>query len=191
MTAKAYIFAAYIIIMVGGRLISQRQRRTGQRQLFGVRAAVRDRTALLAAFFTAASIALPVIEATQKKDPLFNATALLIGAAFICAGWGAAYFANGEIGENWSPAVEKTEKQKLVVSGAYSIVRHPLYASGLLIIVGSNIYFMSTWAWGGLILCLSAILIRLPVEERLLEERFGQDYIAYKKRTKAIVPWFL
>jgi protein-S-isoprenylcysteine O-methyltransferase Ste14 len=102
-----------------------------------------------------------------------------------------AYFANREIGVNWSPTIEKTQKQKLITSGIYGIVRHPLYLSGLLILVGTNIYFGSKWAWLGAILTLIALLLRIPVEEKHLIKRFGEAYIAYKRQTKAILPWIL
>jgi hypothetical protein len=52
---------------------------------------------------------------------------------------------------------------------------------GLFILIGTNIYFVSSWAWISLLLALVVILIRVPIEERYLVERFGQEYIAYQK----------
>lgn len=77
-----------------------------------------------------------------------------------------------------------------MTTGVYSVVRHPLYLSGILVLTGTNIYFESSWAWLGALPAL-ALLIHVPIEERRLVERFGQEYIAYKKRTKAILPWIL
>jgi protein-S-isoprenylcysteine O-methyltransferase Ste14 len=73
----------------------------------------------------------------------------------------------------------------------YSTIRHPLYLSGLLILVGTNIYFASSWGWVGVLPALIVILIRVPLEERYLVDRFGQEYIAYQKRSKVILPWIL
>ena len=106
-------------------------------------------------------------------------------------GYWVAYAANRTISKNWSPTVDKTQKQNLVTSGVYSTIRHPLYLSGLLILVGTNIYFGSSWAWVGVLLVLIVILIRLPIEERHLAVRFGQEYITYRERTKAILPWMV
>lgn len=111
--------------------------------------------------------------------------------AILVVSWGIAYFANREIGIDWSPTIEKTQKQKLVTSGIYGIIKHPLYLSGLLILVGTNVYFGSKWAWLATTLVLIAILLRIPIEQKHLRERFGEEYIAYKRRRKTILPWIL
>ncbi len=191
MTAQTYSLAVYVIVMLIGRFISQRQRKAKRSLLFQSRAITKDWTALLAALSAAVAIALPIVEATLRETTVSNMYITLAGLAVVLVGWSMAYAANRTIGESWSPTVDKTEEQNLVISGVYSVVRHPLYLSGLLVLAGTNIYFESSWAWIGALLALIVILIRVPIEERLLVERFGQKYIAYKKRTKAILPWIL
>ncbi len=82
---------------------------------------------------------------------------------------------------------EKHE-QKLATSGMHGRVRHPLYLGHLLM--------MSGWTVGsGLAVCYAleafaivtgALMVRL--EERELEQRFGDAYREYKRRTPALVP---
>jgi protein-S-isoprenylcysteine O-methyltransferase Ste14 len=57
-------------------------------------------------------------------------------------------------------------------------------------LVGTNIYFGCIWAWTGVALVLLVTLLRIPIEEKRLEERFGETYLAYKQRTKVISPWW-
>jgi protein-S-isoprenylcysteine O-methyltransferase Ste14 len=56
-------------------------------------------------------------------------------------------------------------------------------------LAGTNTYFGSRWAWLGTIIVLAGILCRIPLEEKKLIDRFGQEYITYRQQTKAILPW--
>ena len=74
---------------------------------------------------------------------------------------------------------------KLVTSGLYGIVRHPIYYSGILLILGMFMFvqqFYLLFIWAGLILLQRK---RIRNEEKVLEEKFGQEYLNYKKNT-----WF-
>jgi protein-S-isoprenylcysteine O-methyltransferase Ste14 len=186
-----YALAAYVFIMLVGRFMSQKQRKAKHSPLSQSRDMLKDWTALLAAISTAFAIALPVLEAALRETSVLNSATILAGTAIILVGYAVAYKANRTISENWSPTIDKTPEQNLVTTGMYSIVRHPLYLSGLLILVGTNVYFTSSWAWVSVLLASVVILIRVPIEERFLVERFGQEYTAYQKRSKAILPWVL
>ena len=191
MIERTYALVGYVVVMLAGRLVAHRQRRTRGSVLAQSRAAVRDWTALLTAFSTAIAIALPVLEAALGETAVSNTYMILAGLMIIAAGWGVAYVANRAIGENWSPTIDKDEGQKLITSGVYSLIRHPLYLSGLLVVVGTNVYFESSWAWLGALAASVAVLLRLPLEERRLVERFGKAYTVYQKRTRAVLPWLL
>jgi len=190
-TTQMYALVAYVIVMLVGRFISQRQRKTKRSLLSQSQTITKDWTALLIALSAAVAIALPILEATLRETTILNMYTTLTGLAIILLGWGVAYIANHAIRESWSSTIDKTEEQNLITAGVYSLIRHPLYLSGLLILAGTNIYFGSSWAWFGVLLALIVILIRVPIEERQLVGRFCQEYMAYQKRTKAILPWIL
>lgn len=190
MISQTSAFIIYIIVILAGRFISQSQRKNRSSISSQWRRIVCDPTALAVAILAAVAIGMPIVEFSILKSTVFSLNvAMLIGLILIITGSGCAYFANKEIGANWSPIIEKTQKQRLVTSGIYGIVRHPLYLSGLLILAGTNIYFGSKWAWAGTIIVLVGILCRIPFEEKQLIKRFGQEYIIYKQQTKAILPW--
>lgn len=83
-----------------------------------------------------------------------------------------------------------TEGHRLITSGPYRVVRHPIYASllGLLLATGITIT-----QWPALAVSLAVFLagteIRVRVEDALLEARFGADFEAYRKRTAAYIPF--
>jgi protein-S-isoprenylcysteine O-methyltransferase len=83
----------------------------------------------------------------------------------------------------------KQGNHKLVTWGVYRFFRHPSYTGffywslGLQIIMGNPICFI------GYIWALNRFFkSRIEVEEELLEEFFGEQYVSYKKRTRVWIP---
>lgn len=103
----------------------------------------------------------------------------LIGAALVIVGWKA-------IHKNyWS---KEGGKGKLVTEGIYAYIRHPQYTGFFLITFG----MMLEWATIpliGLYILLVVLYVRLAKrEEKDMVEEFGQEYEAYRKRTKMFIP---
>ncbi len=93
------------------------------------------------------------------------------------------------LGQNFSTTLTIQRDQTLVVQGPYHWVRHPMYTSFVLLWVG--FFFISTnWFIGltGMLGFVWAIVVRTPREEQMMIERFGDDYIAYMKRTGRYLP---
>lgn len=177
--------------MLIGRFVSQGQRKRRKSITPQGCAIITDWTAVFTALSAALAIALPLLEYVLRKTFVLPLISILSGLAVIFIGYGIAYFANREIRENWSATIDKTQEQELVTSGIYARIRHPLYLSGILILVGSNIYFTSSWAWVSVLLISIVISIRIPLEEKRLVDRFGKEYNAYQMRSKRILPWIL
>ncbi len=76
--------------------------------------------------------------------------------------------------------------EKLVTSGFYRCVRHPIYTFSLIAIWLSPIL---TWNLLALFLGMSAyMLIGSWLEEKKLLQQFGQSYVEYQKMTPAFIP---
>lgn len=78
----------------------------------------------------------------------------------------------------------EAKASKLVTTGLYSRIRNPIYFFGALMIVGVIVFAGRPW-W----LLVFAILIPLQVlrsrkEATVLEEKFGEEYRTYKRRTR-------
>jgi protein-S-isoprenylcysteine O-methyltransferase Ste14 len=79
---------------------------------------------------------------------------------------------------------------QLVQSGAYRIVRHPIYASMLCLLLG--IGFMITPPLLFLIavvVFLAGSEIRVRIEDRLLAARFGDEFRSYRQAVSAYIPF--
>ncbi len=94
------------------------------------------------------------------------------------------------LGKNWSPILEIRKDHKLITQGPYKYIRHPMYTCIWMDIAGCWL-ITSNWIVGIVAFSTWIILyfIRLPDEEKMMIEEFGQEYKDYMKRTKKIIPW--
>jgi protein-S-isoprenylcysteine O-methyltransferase Ste14 len=77
------------------------------------------------------------------------------------------------------------ESSALVTSGAFRITRNPMYLGFVLILIGIAVLMRSLTPY--FVIIAFAILIDriyITVEERMLAEKFGSDWIAYKEKTR-------
>lgn len=73
----------------------------------------------------------------------------------------------------------------LVVTGVYRITRNPMYSGLLLLLVAWAVYLASPWSLvGPLAFVLFINRFQITPEERILEQRFGDDFLRYKKKVK-------
>ena len=95
-----------------------------------------------------------------------------------------------ELGRNWSITLEIRENHKLVRTGPYALVRHPMYTSFLLMALGQAFLIPnSVVGIAGLLGFAVLALLRIGTEERMMKETFGEEYVVYMGQTKRIVPF--
>jgi protein-S-isoprenylcysteine O-methyltransferase Ste14 len=81
---------------------------------------------------------------------------------------------------------QTNREEKLVLTGPYRLVRHPLYTGGLLVI-----WFAPLMTWNGLVFNLLVTLylyIGARFEERKLRRIFGEAYAAYQQQVPMLLP---
>jgi protein-S-isoprenylcysteine O-methyltransferase Ste14 len=90
---------------------------------------------------------------------------------------------------SFSSFVGSKEGHKLVQSGPYRLVRHPIYLAYLLAYLGGGLV-AGNWALTFIpVTCFAvAVCIRMPQEERILADLFGEQYTAYMRRTGRLLP---
>ncbi len=100
-------------------------------------------------------------------------------------------WARWTLGGNWSSEVAFKQGHELVKTGPYSFVRHPIYTGLLLMCLGTAIEVGQLHSWLGLPLLCTGFWIKLRQEEALLVRHFPDDYPAYRKQVKALVPFVI
>ena len=108
---------------------------------------------------------------------LFNGAALVILWSHI------------ELGRFWSDQLETLPGHRVIQSGPYAYVRHPLYSSYLVLTIG---FFLATanWLVGALMLIyFLTVAARAWKEEAMLITRLGPAYQAYREKTRRFFPF--
>jgi len=116
---------------------------------------------------------------------------VLVGCMAIASVW-LALAAVKTLGKQWDYKAQIIGGHELITSGPYRIVRHPIYSGlfGLLVITGYSM--TQLWAYLiAIVLYFIGTILRTKVEERLLIQHFGEDYLKYKKRVSAIIPFIV
>ena len=119
-------------------------------------------------------------------EPLYGWLSL----AITCAGMAFTLWARFFLGRNWSGTVTVKQNHELIRSGPYGIVRHPIYAS-LLAMLLCTLFLLTPWQWFAVSLALfiCGTEIRVYSEEALLESRFGEEFEVYRKAVPAYIPF--
>ncbi len=114
-----------------------------------------------------------------------------VGVLLCAAGIGFAIWARRTLGTNWSANPTIKEGHELITDGPYRIVRHPIYTGLLLAVFGSELADGRLSAFIVFLICTTGIIVKLTIEERLMMRQFPNEYAAYKKRAKALIPFVL
>lgn len=111
------------------------------------------------------------------------------GAACLVVGLWVFHRTHADLGTNWSITLEVREGHRLVTEGVYGRVRHPMYTALLLYSAGMALVLPNALAGPAYLAAMALITAcRLGPEERMMEEDFGEEYRAYRARTKRLVP---
>ena len=97
--------------------------------------------------------------------------------------------AHADLGRNWSPSLEVVEDQKLVTGGIYRYMRHPIYTAMWLFTIAQAL-LLHNWiaGLGGLLIYIPLYFIRVPREEQMMIDQFGDEYRTYMQRTGRFLP---
>jgi serine phosphatase RsbU (regulator of sigma subunit)/protein-S-isoprenylcysteine O-methyltransferase Ste14 len=111
------------------------------------------------------------------------------GLLLTAGGIGFAVWARLHLGRYWSGIITLKEGHKVITTGPYRWVRHPIYTGWLAAMLGSAILAGTVDAFLGFELVTLAFLIKLHREERMLSAELGAEYQRYMEKVpSALVP---
>jgi protein-S-isoprenylcysteine O-methyltransferase Ste14 len=180
----AYLWTALWIVWLVSALMAKR---SVQRQTIASRL---EQTILVTtAFFLLFDRRLWPHWLRQRVLPDGDTALLWIGLVLTAAGVGFAIVARFWIGRNWSGTITIKEQHELIQSGPYRIVRHPIYTGLLLAYLSTAIVHGELRGFVGFVLLLLGFGLKLRMEETFMVQQFGNAYLDYKRRVKALVPF--
>lgn len=117
-----------------------------------------------------------------------DARIMWLGIAVTFIGAGVAIYARYSLGVFWSARVTLKEGHRLIRSGPYAWVRHPIYTGIFLAVAGTALV---VGEWRGILalaLLVTAHARKALREESLLTREFGEEYAAYRRGTGFLFP---
>jgi protein-S-isoprenylcysteine O-methyltransferase Ste14 len=122
---------------------------------------------------------------------LFAVTVPVVVAGLLVVLMGVAFsiWARLMLGDNWSNRVTVKEDHTLVQSGPYRIVRHPIYSGILLGMLGSALQRGEVRSFVGLMICGFSFWLKTRAEEQFMVQTFGEKYMQYRRKVKALAPF--
>jgi protein-S-isoprenylcysteine O-methyltransferase Ste14 len=136
-----------------------------------------------AAIFLAFAFRLPP---GSPPSPARLVAAMLVAPFAPLLAWGAVR----HLGRQFRVQAGLYRDHELVRTGPYAVVRHPIYASLLAILLGT-LLVLTPWPWipVSLALFLVGTEIRVRAEDGLLASRFGEEFRRYRTRVPAYLPF--
>jgi len=129
-------------------------------------------------------IALAVVPALDRRFGWSHVPvlAVLAGEAIMLIGWIGIYFVFRE-NSFASATIESAADQRVISTGPYAVMRHPMYAAALLMLLGISPALGSWWGLPVMVAILPALIWRLTDEERFLVQNLP-GYPEYREAVR-------
>ncbi len=113
------------------------------------------------------------------------------GIALCIVGLAFCIWARFTLGQNWSGSVTLKGGHELITRGPYALVRHPIYTGLLTMFVATVLVLGHVAGIIAMPLVFVSIWITLRHEEKLMLQKFPDQYAAYQRRVKRLIPFIL
>lgn len=112
----------------------------------------------------------------------------IAGVILLWAGVALALWARWHLGQYWSGRITIKEGHKLIPTGPYARLRHPIY-SGLIFAAAGTAIEIDQWRCAaGVCIIVIGFCIKGRREEGLLKEQFGAEFEEHQRSTGFLLP---
>jgi protein-S-isoprenylcysteine O-methyltransferase Ste14 len=95
------------------------------------------------------------------------------------------------LGASWSATVRVHAGQRVVRTGPYAFVAHPIYTGISLALLGTALVAGTLGNALGFALVVVSFCLKARKEERLMSAEFGAAYVDYRRGVKFMIPFVL
>jgi protein-S-isoprenylcysteine O-methyltransferase Ste14 len=147
--------------------------------------------------YRTAMIAGCILLVPWRTPPLGEKQIWQVGYGGVClltvvllAGLGLTWWARIHLGKLWSMVITRKEDHRIVDTGPYGIVRHPIYTGVIIALLATAVAEGRITALVGGVLVIFGIWLKANSEERFLTAELGQNlYGSYCRRVPMLVPF--
>ena len=117
-------------------------------------------------------------------------TGAWVCVALVALGIGFAWWARVYLGRLWSAHITRKADHRVVDSGPYGVVRHPIYSGLLLSLLATSAAKGTVLGVGGFVFLLLGFWMKARVEEQWLARELDPGaYADYRKRVPMLMPF--
>lgn len=120
------------------------------------------------------------------RPPAAGAWALTAAAV---GGFAFTWWARLHLGRMWSSGVARKADHRVIDTGPYGLVRHPIYSGLSLAALATAAMRGSAHAWLGAAIGILGFYVKARLEEGFLREQLGSAYDDYARRVAMLVPF--
>jgi hypothetical protein len=135
---------------------------------------------------------LPVTERELGARQLYHPgeSGTYLAAAVVVIGISFTWWGRIHLGRFWSNAITHKEDHRIIDTGPYGVVRHPIYTGQIIGLFASGLAIATWTAMVGVLLIAFGQWQKARLEERFLSAELGAEaYGAYSRRVPMIVPF--
>ncbi|HWA20056.1 MAG TPA: isoprenylcysteine carboxylmethyltransferase family protein, partial [Devosia sp.] len=101
------------------------------------------------------------------------------------------WWARLHLGTLWSARVTRKDDHRIVDSGPYGIVRHPIYTGLIVALIATVLAFAGPINIAGCAILIVSFVLKARLEERFLKQELGAEaYESYQRRVPMLVPFW-
>jgi len=119
-----------------------------------------------------------------------NFAVMVMGFVVTLFGLGVTAWARVHLGQYWSDKVVIQPEHRLVRTGPYARVRHPIYFGVLLAIAGTTLVVGEWRALTSLLLMSINYMVKARKEDKILSQCFGEEFRSYQQNAGMLLPHF-
>ena len=184
MSPGAAILAAWLVWLVSWILAAGWSARTAARAELGVESPTRVITfiGIVTMGFGWSPFSAPLWQTDETTG--------WICFALVLGGFAFAWWARVHLGNLWSGWVARKEGHRIIDTGPYAVVRHPIYSGILFSAFATALERARIECLAGALILLIGLSIRSKIEERFLSSELGaESYAAYRARVPMLIPF--
>ena len=132
-----------------------------------------------------------IISFGNLRAPLFSLTSPMnvAGVMLFLTGLTIRVSAAATLNKSYSPTLEVRDDHRLVKHGLYKYIRHPIYTGLFLGVLAVPVYASSLLGFLIALMSIPLVIYRMGVEEKMLSEEYGDEYLEYMKATWRLIPY--
>jgi protein-S-isoprenylcysteine O-methyltransferase Ste14 len=156
------------------------------------RAATLETWSYRAGMIAGGILLVPLTGSLLGEKPIWeiNYAGMYTLAALMLAGLSLTWWARICLGPLWSSAITRKEDHKIIDTGPYAFVRHPIYSGLIIALVATAAAEGRLTALFGAALVILGVWLKARTEERFLLTELGPEiYDAYRRRVPMLIPF--